>query len=145
VPRRAIWLVLSNPAIPCPDYEKEIFGSNQRMELSKFADGAAILFEQNGWICGLTARFPGKTIHCLFCEEPRPALPRTVAKDLAEQSSADQLNPVSCEFLLRSDWEISHSALFASHHFQRGLCVEGALGRNKGCLTDAKVSRLLPY
>jgi hypothetical protein len=148
-PRRSIWLMLLNPAVSCPGYEEESFGSNQRIEISKFNDGAAILFEQDGWICGLTVSLPGRTVRCLFCEEPRPLTARTVvrANHFDEQSaiSAIQHSPVSCDFLLRSDWEISHSAPFASQHFQRGLCVEGALRRNKECLADAKVSRLLPY
>jgi hypothetical protein len=149
-PRRSIWLVFSSPSLSYGDLGGEVFGNNQRIEVSKFNDGLAVLFETGDWICSLTASLPGKTVLCLSCEEPRPASankpPVTHAGFTSPPVDAQVQRPhVSCETLLQSDWEISHSAPFEHHHFFRGLCVTGALRRNKEYLAGAKISHLLPY
>lgn len=149
-PRRSIWLVFSTSSLSYGDLEGEVFGKNQRIEVSKFNDGLALLFEMDGWICGLTASLPEKAVLCLFCEEPRPVLankpPMTPASFTVPPVETQARRAyVSCETLLRSDWEISHSAPFKNHQFYRGLCVTGALRRNREYLAGSKVSHLLPY
>jgi hypothetical protein len=149
-PRRSIWLIFSTPSLSYRDLEDETFGSNQRIEVSKFNDGLAVLFVMDGWICGLTASLPEKTVLCLFCEEPRPALVNKPSMTpagftLPPVETQAQRPHVSCETLLQSDWDISHSAPFKDHQFFPGLCIMGALRRNREYLAGSVTSPLVPY
>ena len=67
-PRRSIWLVFSASSLSYGGLEGEAFGKNQRIEVSKFNDGLAVLFEMDGWICGLTASLPRRRCFASFAK-----------------------------------------------------------------------------
>ncbi len=72
-PRREIWLIFVNPSIHYRDLKDEVFGANQRIQPSKLRKGLGVLFELDGWTCGLTASSPDGVLQSLFCEELKPA------------------------------------------------------------------------
>jgi hypothetical protein len=70
-PRKLIHVSLPNSSISYQDVSNEIFGSNQRIQHSKYSRGLAVLFEIDGLTCGFTASGPNGVIESLFCEEPK--------------------------------------------------------------------------
>jgi hypothetical protein len=78
-PMLSLDLLFSNSDIPYRDADGMVFGANQRLEQSKRSEGFAIIFQENGLTCGLTASSKYGVVQSLFCHAPQPARTAGVA------------------------------------------------------------------
>jgi hypothetical protein len=68
LPRRSIWVLFQGSSIPYESIKDEVFGTDQKIQPSKYGAGFSILFEVDGWRCGYTVDSEASDIRAVFCE-----------------------------------------------------------------------------
>jgi hypothetical protein len=72
-PRRALNLLFRDSEIPYGDVSGKRFGADQMVNPSKHGEGFAVVFQEGGLTCGLTASGAHGVVQSVFCEGPRLA------------------------------------------------------------------------
>ena len=97
-PRRELLLMFEDPRLPYRAIERETFGSDQRIQQSRFSEGFAAVFHIGDLEFAITASSPDGAIEAIFCNAADPDRP--TAKRPFEQ-------PASQSVIRDSRWDAS--------------------------------------